>query len=96
MGCGCFFLLVGLAFPRVAIVLLILFSGWMARAFDGLLIPILGLIFLPYSLLWYSVVINVYGGQWGLWQILLMGIALIADLSSSGTAATRRGWKRTE
>lgn len=96
MGCGCILLLLGLAFPRFVILLLLLFSGWFARAFDGLLIPLLGLLFLPYSLLWYSVVINQFGGEWGLWQILFMGLALIADLSAFGGAATRRRRSRAE
>jgi hypothetical protein len=87
MGCGCLLLLVGLAFPRVAIALLLLFSDWFARAFDGLLIPLLGLVFLPYTLLWYSVVINTYDGRW---QILFLALALIADLSSSAGGIFRR------
>lgn len=95
MGCGCVLLGLGLVFPRAAIVLLLLLSDWFPRAFDGLLIPLLGLIFLPYTLLWYSVVVNVYGGHWGLWQILFLVLALLADLSSSGGgAASGRRWRR--
>lgn len=81
MGCGCVMLLIGMFSPRLAIVLIYLFSGWMERAFDGLLIPILGFFFLPYTLLWTSVVFNRYGGEWGLWQILLLVVALILDFS---------------
>ena len=94
MGCGCLLLLVGLAFPRVAIVILLLFSSWFSRAFEGLLIPLLGLVFLPYTLLWYSVVINVYDARWGLWQVLFLVLALGADLSSSFGGVVRHRRRR--
>lgn len=81
MGCGCLMVMLGAFFPRVAIVLLLLFSNWFARAFEGLLIPLLGLVFLPYTLLWVSVVTNWYGGHWGLMQLLLLAVALLLDFS---------------
>ncbi len=81
MGCGCLMVLLGASFPRLAIVLLLLFSNWFARAFEGLLIPLLGLVFLPYTVLWVSVVANWYRGQWGLMQLLLLAVALLLDFT---------------
>lgn len=44
----CFLLLVILLFPRVALVLMWLFSTYLQRAFHGgLLLPVIGFIFLP-------------------------------------------------
>ena len=81
MGCGCVMVLLGTAFPRLVIVLLFIFSNWWGRAFNGFVIPVLGFIFLPYTLLWASVVTNWYGGEWGVLQIALLVVALILDFS---------------
>ncbi len=81
---GCLLLLVGLAFPRVAIVLLWFFTGWFRGMFQTWLIPILGFILLPYTFLWYSVVLRAFGGVWGFWQVLILVVAVIADLGSYG------------
>ncbi len=90
MGCGCLMLILGMTFPRVTIALLWFFSHWLHRAYDGWLIPALGFVFLPYTLLWYSVVANVFGGRWGLWQVLFMIVALALDLSPSLGRRVRR------
>ena len=54
MGCGCLIVLLGSAFPRVALVLTWIFSKRVDIAFDGgFALPLLGLIFLPYTTLFY-------------------------------------------
>ena len=54
MGCGCLIVLLGSAFPRVALVLTWIFSKRVDIAFDGgVALPLLGLIFLPYTTLFY-------------------------------------------
>ena len=73
--------LIALIAPRLLIVLLWLFSNWFAGMFPSLVWPVLGFIFLPTTLLWYSVVQNVWAGAWGLWQILGLAIALAIDVS---------------
>ncbi len=88
---GCLIFLVGLVFPRVALVLLWLFTHWVGRAFDSFIVPLLGFLFVPYTLLWWIVVANVFGGAWGFWQVLFLVLALIADLSSYGGL---RRWRR--
>jgi hypothetical protein len=35
-------------------------------------------------LLWYSAVNNWFNGQWGFWQIVVLIIAILIDLSSDG------------
>lgn len=77
----CLLAVLALFVPRVVIVLVWLFSDWFAAAFDGLLLPVIGFIFLPTSLLWYSVVINVYDGVWSIVPIVGIVIALLIDLS---------------
>lgn len=75
--------LIGLALPRLAIFLIWLFSHWFSSVFNGWLIPLLGFIFLPYTLLWYAAVTNWFGGSWGFWQIAIMALAVLIDFSSA-------------
>lgn len=82
----CLLALVALFIPRVVIVLVWLFSNWLQTAFDTLLWPILGFIFAPTVLLWYSVVVNVYGGIWSTVPVVGMVIAVLIDISP--------GWRR--
>lgn len=71
--------LIILFFPRLGLILLALFSDWFATAGLGLLSLVLGFIFAPVTLLWWSVVINVFGGHWGFVQIVVLILALLAD-----------------
>jgi hypothetical protein len=82
-------LIFALFLPRLVIVVLWVFSDWFQGVFDTFIIPVLGFVFLPYTLLWYTVVQNTAGGQWGLWQILFLGVALAFDLAPAG-----RRWYR--
>lgn len=73
-------ILLGLLVPRVVIVLLWLFTTWFEGMFATVLWPILGFIFLPTTLLWYSIVHNWFGDQWGIVGLVGLLIALILDL----------------
>jgi|ERR1700752_2118184 len=67
--------------PRIAIVLLWLFTTWFDGLFTLSLWPILGFVFLPTSLLWYTVVLHWFGGVWSPWAIVGLIVALIIDVS---------------
>lgn len=77
----CLFALLALLAPRIVIVVLWFFTTWFRGVFDNLLWPILGFIFLPTTMLWYSAVQNWYGGEWGTLQIVGIVIALLVDVS---------------
>jgi hypothetical protein len=79
-----------LAAPRFVIVLLWVFTDWFHGLFDMALWPVLGFIFLPTTLLWYTAVQHWYGGQWTVVPIIGLIIALMIDVSP---ASSRR---RTE
>ena len=78
---GCLFALLALITPRVVIVLLWLFTHWFRGMFSSALWLILGFIFLPTTLLWYTAVQHWFGGQWTLWPVVGLVIALAIDVS---------------
>ena len=80
-------IIVGLFAPRLIIFLLWLASGWFNGVFETRLWPILGFLFFPLTLLWYSAVTNWFQGEWTWWHVIILVIAVIADLSSEGRAA---------
>jgi hypothetical protein len=67
--------------PRIAIVLLWALTTWFDGLFTSSLWPILGFIFLPTSLLWYTAVLHWFGGVWSVWTVVGLVIALIIDVS---------------
>ena len=72
---GCLFALLAGICPRVALALIWIFTNWVDRAFDGFLIPLLGLIVFPYATLFYVLAYNpVTGGLagWG-WLFVVLG-----------------------
>lgn len=77
----CLFAILALFVPRVVIVVLWFASDWLQTAYDGLLWPLLGFFFAPTSLLWYSVVVNYYGGAWTTVSLVGMVLAVLIDVS---------------
>jgi hypothetical protein len=89
----CIVALLALFAPRLLIALLWFFTTWFRGMFDNLLWPILGVVFLPTTLLWYSAVQRWFGGEWTLWPIVGLVIALMFDISpaSGRRRAARAG-----
>jgi len=80
----CLFTLLALITPRLVVALLWLFSRWFDGLFSSVLWPILGFIFLPTTLLWYTAVQHWFAGQWTLWPIVGLVVALLIDVSPAG------------
>lgn len=55
------------------------------RALNGWFLPLLGLIFLPWTTLIYVIIFPLYGLDW-LW----LGLAVLADISAYAAGAARR------
>jgi hypothetical protein len=88
----CLVVIVLLAFPRVALVLLWLFTTYLQRAYHGLLIPLLGFFFLPLTTLAYAWMVNNHQAMQGINLIILI-IAVFIDLGGlSGGEYHRRRW----
>jgi hypothetical protein len=85
----CILLLLVLAFPRVILVLMFLMSNYLGRAYHGLLIPILGFIFLPLTTIVYAWEVNSHMAMQGTNLIILL-VAVIIDVGGLGG-----GWHRS-
>lgn len=85
----CLFAILGLAAPRVAVAVLWLFTSWFRGIFETALWPILGFIFLPTTLLWYSAVHHWFDGRWTFWPIVGLVIALMIDISPASRRRKR-------
>ncbi len=77
----CLFTLLSLFMPRLVMVILWFFTRWFDGIFSTILWPILGFIFLPTTLLWYTAVQHWFAGQWTLWPVVGLVIALAIDVS---------------
>ena len=80
---------VALLAPRIVLLCLWFLTRWPHALFHTLLWPVLGLILLPTTLLWYMIVQHWFGGQWTLWPAVGIVIALLIDLSPAG----HRRWR---
>lgn len=78
------FLVIGLMLPRLTIFLLWLLTNWFAGVFVTWLFPLLDFIFMPCTLLWWSIVANLFSGVWGPVPLIGLLAAVLLDLSSSG------------
>jgi hypothetical protein len=86
----CLLLIIILAFPRLALVLMWLFSNYLGRAFHGgLLIPLLGFIFLPLTTIVYAWELNNGLPTEGINLVWLL-LAVIIDLGGLGGGAHRQ------
>jgi hypothetical protein len=86
----CFLLLVIVLFPRVALVLMWFFSTYLQRAFhNGLVIPVLGFIFLPVTTIVYAWELNSGMPTAGI-NLLWLLVAVVIDLGGLGGSAHRQ------
>ncbi|MGA9939473.1 MAG: hypothetical protein WBP92_14590, partial [Candidatus Acidiferrales bacterium] len=76
---GCLLLILFLAFPRIALLLLYFFTNYLQRAYHQLLVPLLGFIFLPLTTLAYAWMVNTGRPTVGVNLIILL-VAVVIDL----------------
>jgi hypothetical protein len=80
---SCLVVILFLIFPRLTLVLLFFFTNYLQRAYHGLLVPLLGFLFLPLTTLVYAWMINNADPIAGINLIILM-IAVVIDLGGLG------------
>jgi hypothetical protein len=88
----CLVVIVVLAFPRVALVLLWLFTRYLQHAYHGLLLPLIGFFFLPLTTLAYAWMVNNHQPLAGV-NVIVLIVAVIIDFGGlSGGEYHRRRW----
>jgi hypothetical protein len=88
LGCGCLLaLLAGMA-PRLVLILAWIFGSRWEIVFDGWIVPVLGIIFLPYTTVMYLLVWSpggISGFDW-VW----LGLGVVLDLMKWGLIGQNR------
>ncbi len=87
----CLLAVVVVAFPRIVLVLMWLFSNVLDRAYHGLVIPLLGFIFLPITTIVYAWMVTNGMPLAGFnLVILIVAVLLDAGAHSGGVRSYRR------
>jgi hypothetical protein len=82
----CLLAIVVLAFPRVVLVLMWLFSTILQRAYHGMIIPLLGLIFLPITTIVYAWMVT-SGLPVAGFNLIILVVAVLLDAGSHSGGA---------
>jgi len=82
----CCMALIALAAPRIAILLVVIFSDYIGAAYESTLVPLLGFFFMPTTTLAYAWAIHSRGSVEGL-QLVVVVIAVLIDLGILGGSA---------
>jgi hypothetical protein len=85
----CLLALLAIAFPRIAIILLWLFTNFFTGIYHTIIIPVLGFIFLPLTLIVYTYFVRTHTVM-TLTQLVIIFIAVVIDLGLVGGGAYRR------
>ena len=94
---GCLFVMFAALAPRLGVFLI-----WLARpqlwdaAFDTFIIPLAGIVFLPFTTLMYLLLFTPGVGLSG-WDLLWLGLAVVIDVThlgaSSYNVSKETGWR---
>jgi hypothetical protein len=79
----CLLVIIFLAFPRIALALLFFFSNYLERAYHGLILPLLGFVFLPLTTLAYAWMMNTRQPTAGI-NLLILVVAVVIDVGGLG------------
>ncbi len=85
----CLIALFALFFPRVAIVLVVIFSDYIGAAYQTVFWPLLGFLFMPVTTLAYAWAIHSNGSVSG-GYLLVVILAILLDLGILGGGASNR------
>ncbi len=80
---GCLAAALVLAAPRFVMVVLWIFTGYLSRAYDGWILPLIGFFVLPTTTLAYAIAQNETNGLRS-WGLLLVILAALIDVGIWG------------
>jgi hypothetical protein len=86
---GCLFILLALISARIALIFMWIFTNLVDRAFDSFIVPLLGVVFLPWTTLMYVVLWSPGSGVSG-WEWILVALGFVVDIGSYGRGAAQR------
>ena len=78
-----------LLFPRLAIILVVIFSDYIGSAYTTVIWPLLGFFFMPLTTLAYAWAINANQSVSGIYLVVLV-LAALVDLGIIGGGASNR------
>jgi hypothetical protein len=79
----CILALLTVLTPRLVLVLIFLFSNYLGRAYHGILVPLLGFIFLPLTTIVYAWLMNSHHPVEGVYLVILI-VAVVIDVGGWG------------
>ena len=85
----CLIAIIALLAPRLTIILLVLFSDYIGRAYQTILWPLLGFLFAPYTTLAYAWAKNANGTVDGVY-LIVVSLAVLVDIGVLGGGARSR------
>ena len=85
----CLLVLLTLAFPRVVLIVLFVFTNYLQRAYATLLWPLLGFVFLPVTTIAYAWVVNSHAPVQGVYLVVII-VSVLIDLGLVGSHRLRR------
>jgi hypothetical protein len=90
----CLLVILLVAFPRIALAFLFFSSNYLQRAYHGLMLPLLGFLFLPLTTLVYAWMTNTRQPLAGI-NLLILIVAVVIDLGGLGGGEyhRRRRWE---
>ena len=79
----CLVLILVLAFPRIVLALMFMLSNYLESAYHGLILPLLGFLFLPLTTLAYAWMVNSRMPLEGI-NLLILVLAVVIDVGGLG------------
>ena len=89
LGCGCLLAMGAAVAPRLVLIFMWIVGSRVNAAFNNFIVPLLGLIFLPYTTIMYVLVWSPGIGVAG-WDWLWIGLGVLLDIMKWGQIANNR------
>ncbi|MHC5082176.1 MAG: hypothetical protein ACYTHN_24490 [Planctomycetota bacterium] len=94
---GCVIAVLAMITPRLLMVLIWVTSDWFSRAYETVIWPVLGFIFMPYTTLAYMAAMLNNAHRLSGWWLALFIVAIIADVGNwGGSGASHQKRKKTK
>ena len=94
LGCGCLLLVTAMFAPRLVLLFMWIVGPRVSAAFDTWIVPLLGLIFMPYTTIIYVLVWSSGTGVTG-WDWVWIGLGVMLDIVKwGGLVETRRQMRK--